>query len=46
MGWFGRSATSGSLNRKLGSPTLATGVQDTILEQLRMHAFYCCACAF
>jgi len=46
MGWLGRSATSGSPDRELGPPTLATGVDDAISEQLPMHAFHCCTCAF
>ena len=35
MGWFGHLAISGNPDRQLGSPTLATGVHNTISEQLR-----------
>ena len=35
MGWFGRLTTSGNPDCELGSPTLATGVHNTISEQLR-----------
>ena len=42
MGWFGRLATSGSPDRELGSPTLATGVHDTTtMEQLCQRNFVC-----